>query len=116
METKIFPSIKKKLGPTVSETYFDDDIISYINTCLQRLVGLGIGQAGFLVQTGTEDWTDFEPNFEELPAIDTFVYLKCRLYFDPPQNSNVTATIEKQIDELTWTLEVDARRMHDGED
>lgn len=116
MAHKIFESIKKKLGPDVSENYFDSDIMSYINTCLQRLNGLGIGQSGFLIETGNETWEEFEPNFAKLPGIDTFTYLKCRLFFDPSANGTITNTINEQIRELTWTLEVDARRIHDEEE
>ena len=116
MGTCIFKSIKKKLGPVVSENYFDEDIMSYISTCLQRLNEIGIGQTGFLIETGEEDWTDFEPNFAKLPAMDTYVYLRCKLFFDPSANGTITATMEKQIDEIFWTLEVYARRIHDEEE
>jgi hypothetical protein len=107
----IFDSIKKKLGPAVLSNFFDDDILSYINTYLSRLNTIGIGTPGFKVTDSTQTWTDFEPLFDHLCGIDTYVYLRCRLVFDPPQNSNITAVIEKQIDELTWTLEVQARQL-----
>lgn len=116
MGTSILKSIKKKLGPTVCDNYFDEDIVSYINTCLQRLCGIGVGTRGFYVNDTKETWEDFEPNFNKLRSMDTYTYLRCRLFFDPPQNSNITATIEKQIDEIVWTLEVDSRRIHDDEE
>lgn len=112
----IFDSIKKKLGPHMSDNYFDDDIISYINTYLSRLVQLGIGTPGFKVTDSTQTWTDFEPLFDQLCGIDTYVYLRCRLVFDPPQNSNITEVIQNQIDELTWTLEVQARQLKEDLD
>ena len=114
MATSILNSIKKKLGPHLDDSYFDSDIISYINTYLSRLNQLGIGVDGFMVTDATQTWEQFEPLYEQLPGIDTYVYLRCRLIFDPPQNSNITATIDKQIDELTWTLEVRARHLKEA--
>ena len=36
--------------------------------------------------------------------IKTYVYLKVKLVFDPPQSSSVTDSINRQISELEWRM------------
>lgn len=114
--TSILNSIKKKLGPHLDDSYFDSDIVSYINTYLSRLNGIGIGTEGFMITDSSQTWEEFEPLYSMIPGIDTYVYLRCRLVFDPPQNSNITQTIKEEINELTWTLEVRARHLKEAID
>jgi hypothetical protein len=38
--------------------------------------------------------------------IKTFVYLSCRLLFDPPTTPFALTAAEKQLEELTWRLSV----------
>lgn len=71
------------------------------------LAQLGIGPDDGFVCTGKDQtWTDYLGDFAYLEAVKTFIYLKTRLVFDPPQNSFLVSAIQDQITELTWRLNV----------
>lgn len=101
----ILTSIKKLLGPEEDYVYFDEDIIIHINSALYRLNTLGIGPPeGFVVTDKKQSWSDFLPDRKALEPVKTYVYLKVRLVFDPPQTSFLLEAINKQISELEWLL------------
>lgn len=106
MTNSILLTVKKMLG--VSEEYkpFDIDIITNINSVFLTLNQLGVGPSSPFQITGEDEvWTDFEDP-TKVPGIQTYVYLKVRLLFDPPTNSFLVDSIRKQIDELEWRLNV----------
>ena len=104
----ILTSIKKLLG--ISEEYenFDQDIRIHINTVFGVLHQLGIGpENGFFIEDKTALWYDYTMS-PKLEMIKTYVYLKVRLIFDPPANSFLLDSINRQISELEWRLNVRA--------
>ena len=107
-ETNILKSIKKNLGLDENYNAFDHDVITHINTCFFTLEQLGIGpEEGFVVEDGTEVWTDFtddEIGRSAMNALQTYIYLKVRLLFDPPATSYHIDAIEEQIRELEHRL------------
>lgn len=109
MVESILTSIKKLLGVEEDYTHFDTDITMYINTVLMRLNQLGIGPTvGFRIQDKTSEWSDFLSDATDLEGVKTYVYLKVRLVFDPPQMGYLVEAIKDQIKELEWTLNVQA--------
>ena len=88
---------------------FDVEIIAYINAALFTLSQLGVGpDKGFSVKDATNLWSDYVDSTVNLTAVKTFIKLKVQLLFDPPSNSFVVDAINKQIDELTWRLCLEA--------
>ena len=106
MEESILNSIKKMIGPTIDDTYFDADIIVHINSVLFLLNQLGVGKPGFSITDSTSVWSDFIEGDMDLNAVISYVYLRVKLLFDPPLNSSVVASMEKTISELEWRLNV----------
>lgn len=107
----ILTSIKKMLGPSAEDTHFDPDIIMHINTVMMDLGQIGVGpDEGFAITGNTETWEDFIPEADmvKLEGVKSYIYLRVRLLFDPPINSAVTESINKQIDKLEWRLNVAA--------
>ena len=114
----ILQSIKKLLGISSEYTNFDQDIMIHINSVFMILYQLGIGPNKPFSITGEEaTWNDFIHNdnddietvlsgysYNNLEAIKTYMYMKVRLMFDPPQSSAVTEVINKTISELEWRL------------
>ena len=100
----ILEAIKKMLGLDKDYDAFDVDIIIDINSALMVLNQLGVGQIGFKITGYDETWEDFAGDTTDLEGIKTFVYLKTKLLFDPPNNSFVISAIEKQLDELSWRM------------
>lgn len=106
MTDSIFLTVKKMLG--IAEEYhaFDLDIIININSVFLTLNQLGVGPVEPYQITGEEEtWNDFQGDVT-IPGLQTYVYLKTRLAFDPPTNSFLVDNIQKQIAELEWRMNV----------
>lgn len=115
MEDSILKTIRKMiLGIPInsqSETEgasFDTDLIIHINTALAELTQLGVGpDGGFFITDESSKWSDFlgaSPKEECHEMAKTYVYLKTRLLFDPPQNSSAVEQMTKSKDECGWRL------------
>lgn len=103
----ILKSVKKMLGMTEEYTVFDPDIVMHINSVFFILSQMGVGpKEGFSIEDETAKWEDFIPCGASLEAVKTYVYLKVRLMFDPPQSSVLTESINRQISEMEWRLNV----------
>ncbi len=108
----ILTSIKKLLGIAEEYEHFDSDLIMHINSVFMVLNQLGVGPAeGFSITDKTETWEDFTQNNLMIQSVKSYVYLKVRLLFDPPSSSAVMESINRQISELEWrlNLSVDTR-------
>lgn len=105
--SSILQDIKKALGISQEYTAFDQELIMYINSALMVASQVGVGPDVFQISGDTETWTDFLGTSEDfLSAVKTYVYLKVKLVFDPPANSFVVNSMESQIKELEWRLDV----------
>lgn len=108
----ILTSIKKLLGIAEEYEHFDSDLVMHINSVFMVLNQLGVGPAeGFSITDKTETWEDFAQNNLMIQSVKSYVYLKVRLLFDPPSSSAVMESINRQISELEWrlNLSVDTR-------
>jgi hypothetical protein len=93
------------LGIEEEYEHFDVDIIVSINTCFSILNQLGVGpDNGFSIIDKTSVWTDWEEDMQKYNEVKTYVYLKTRLIFDPPQNSSLSESFNKLISEIEWRL------------
>lgn len=109
----ILTSIKKLLGIIEDYKQFDDDIIMHINTVFLNLSQIGVGpENGFSIQDESVTWSDYLPESHKLfEAVKTYIYLKVRLLFDPPINSAVIESINRNIAEIEWRLNLAAETM-----
>lgn len=114
----IMLTVKKMLG--IAEEYhaFDLDIITNINACFLTLNQLGVGPKYPFSITGPEtQWSDFlGEQGTILQGIQTYVYMRARLMFDPPTNSFLVDSLKKQIEEMEWRFmtQVDYHTYRDG--
>lgn len=110
MENSILNSIKKMIGPTIDDTYFDADLIVHINSVFSILKQLGIGpDSGFSIADSTATWSEYiGDDSAEVNDVISYVYLRVKLLFDPPLNASVIASMEKTVSELEWRLNVAA--------
>lgn len=106
MNDSILRTVKKVLNLDPDYTAFDADVIMHINMALMVLRQVGIGPPnGFVVTDETQTWTEFlGSSVSRLDATKSFVYLKVRLVFDPPEAGYAISAMERQIDELLWRL------------
>lgn len=100
----ILTSIKQLLGVEDEYGHFDPDIILAINTVLAILWQLGIGTNGFTIKGGDETWEDFLGPDQPFEAVKSYVHLRTRLLFDPPQSSALIESINKMVAELEWRI------------
>lgn len=105
--SSILTDTKKILGIAEEYTAFDQDIITHINSVFVILNGLGIGsEEGFDISDDTAVWTDFLGDDKRLNSVKSYVYLRVRLLFDPPQTSFHISALENQYKELEWRLSI----------
>ncbi len=102
----ILTSIKKTLG-IVDYDFFDADIIMHINSVFSDLNQIGIGpENGFCIVDETSVWNDFLSDSKQLQNVKSYMLLRVKLLFDPPSNSTVLASYEKQITEFAYRMYV----------
>lgn len=108
MAQSILNSIKKVIGIHPDDDSFDEDIVMHVNSVFSTLAQLGVGPAeGFMIEDDSATWDTFlgaDPRL--LNSVKTYIYLKVRLVFDPPNTSFVIESMNKQIQELEWRLNV----------
>jgi hypothetical protein len=106
----ILSSVKKVLGIAEDYTIFDLDIILHINSALATLTQLGIGpEDGFMIEDSSTTWDQFlvdSGNRIKLNNVKTYICLRVRLWFDPPQTSFMNEAFERQLSELEWRINV----------
>lgn len=107
MEESILKSIKKLLGIDAEYTVFDIDLIIHINSVFMILTQLGVGpDGGYKITDSANVWSEFTNDDLLMESVKSYIYLKVRLMFDPPQNSSHMQAIQSQIAELEWRLNV----------
>lgn len=105
MSESILTSIKKLLGIDEDYTHFDADVLMDINTVLMILHQMGVGPAEpMMIEDSSTTWSDFFDSKTDINAVKTYIALKVRLMFDPPQNSSHINAMNEQIKELEWRL------------
>ena len=101
----ILTSIKKMLGIVEEYTHFDADLIMHINTVLSILNQIGVGPSeGFSIEDKEDVWTDFIPQSPKLEFVKSYVYMKVKLFFDPPISSAAIESINRLTSELEWRI------------
>lgn len=107
MENSILISIKKLLGIEEIYNHFDLDLIIHINSAFFNLNQLGVGPiSGFKIEDVLAKWSDFVGERFDLESVKSYIYLKTRLVFDPPQMGYLVDAIKDQIKELEWRLNI----------
>lgn len=104
----ILTSIKKMLGIEENYTHFDADLVMHINSVFFILTQMGVGpSSGFTIQDKSGTWNAFlQGDPTKLALVKSYIFLKVRLLFDPPQSSFAVESINRQISEFEWRLNI----------
>ncbi len=103
----ILDEVKLMIGQEPDDDSFDLDIRTHINSVFGTLQQLGVGpKAGFQITTKNNLWSEFTSSDVLLNPVKSYIYLRVRLLFDPPTNSFLVNSLEKQQLELEWRLNV----------
>lgn len=106
MSTSILNDTKHQLGLLADDVAFDSDIMIAINSAIATLTQLGVGPVeGFAITGPDNTWDQFVDDVR-LNSVKTYVYLKVKLVFDPPGTGFVLASMERQIQELEFRINV----------
>lgn len=101
----ILTSVKKLLGITEEYTVFDADLIMHINSVFMILYQLGVGpDKPFSISDASATWDDFKEDKDNIEAVKTYVYMKVRIIFDPPQVGSTMEAMNNLISEMEWRL------------
>lgn len=107
MEESILKSIKRLLGIGIEYDDFDSELIMHINSVFMILTQLGLGpETGFRIKDSEDTWTSFLEDRVDLESIKSYMYMRVRLMFDPPQMGYLVDSITKQCTEFEWRLNV----------
>lgn len=113
MDDSILTTIKGMLGLEKDYTPFDAELVGHINSAIMTAHQLGIGKYNFMITGKDDTWADWlGDSLQRYPAIQHYIYMLTKLSWDPPANSFAVSSLQKQIDEMTWRLNVQAE---DGE-
>lgn len=102
----ILISIKKLLGLSEDYEAFDQDILIHINSVVSILSVKGVGPLEGFYVTDETTWNDYIPDHSKIEMIKTYVYLRVRMMFDPPTTSFLADTINEQIKEYEFYLNI----------
>lgn len=104
--SSILADIKQLLGVSSAEEAFDVDITVFINAAFAILCDLGIGSRdGFSITDDSEEWDDFIDESSSLTnMVKQYIFLKCKVVFDPPANSTILGAYNSSISELEFRM------------
>ena len=106
MEESILVSIKKLIGLALEDDSFDIDLITHINSAIDVLRQLGIEAEGFYIEDDSASWSEYLPSDKYLQQVKTYIYMKVKKWFDPPQNGTAMQALDSSIAELEWRINV----------
>lgn len=107
MNESILTTIKKRLGIEEEDTSFDNDVIMEINTVFMILNQLGVGpELPFVITDKSSTWSDFDDNINTIRSVESYIYIRVRLMFDPPSNSFVVDAMNQTAKEIEWRLNI----------
>lgn len=106
----ILVTVKKLLGLDADYNAFDTDIILHINSVFMVLNQLGVGPTSpFTISGRSETWSNFSST-TDVEALKTYMYIRVRLLFDPPDKSFVLDSYQKILQELEWRMIVQTEK------
>ena len=107
MSESILTSIKQALGIAEAHVAFDAEIQMHINSAFSTLNQLGVGPVqGYSIADKTSTWDELVGDDNRLNAVKSYLYLRVKMLFDPPDIGFVITAFKQQIEELEWRLNV----------
>ena len=103
----ILVSTKAALGVTQDDTSFDAELLTFINSALAEVNQVGVGPVeGLMIFSEAEEWEALIGNDARLNIVKPYVYLYCKMLFDPPEVGFVLTSMERILERHIWRLMV----------
>lgn len=106
LKESILDSIKEAIGIVPDYRVFDGTLIMHINSVFSTLFQLGVGTQPFRIRNKDAVWSDFLSSEDELDDVKTYMALHVKMIFDPPTSSYLLDSMERQIKEYQWRINV----------
>ena len=107
MANSILTETKESLGLAEDYTAFDAEIRMHINTALADAAQLGVGPVeGVEIKNASTKWTEITDDNPLLNALKSYVHLRVKMLFDPPEIGFVLTAYKEQIEKAEWRLMV----------
>ena len=104
MEESILTTIKNMLEIDLDDDCFDEELVTYINTCFIMLKQVGVIDYDFYVTDKTTSWSDLlKDKVSSFQSLKTYIYARVKILFDPPSSSTLSS-YENLIRELEFRL------------
>ena len=97
----ILIDIKRQLGIDEADNSFDSDILFNINSAFTTLSQ--VADLKYILIKESTNWSEILDD-SLINIVKMYLFLKTRIIFDPPNNSTVLDSINKQISELEWRI------------
>lgn len=105
--SSILNDVKHQLGLLPENTDFDTTLVIHINTTLAELTQLGVGPTtGVRITGASEEW-DILYDDPRLNTVQSYIYLKVRMLFDPPKIGGLISSMERQVANLEYRMYVE---------
>jgi len=102
----ILDTVKRQVFLDPEDTDADEELILHINSTFFVLQQLGVGpEIGYQITGRENKWSEFIGD-QYLAAVKTYMGLKVRLIFDPPQTGPLAEAMERQAGQMEWRLNV----------
>ena len=108
VEASILKTIRTSLGILSDSTVFDPELLVSINGALMVVSQLGIGpDGGFNIIDDTATWDELFDGVSNIEAVKSYIFMKCKLEFDPPGTSFLGESINRQLNELAYRIMIE---------
>lgn len=109
MNNTILHDVKVYIGlnPDVEDTTFDESIVIFVNSAIDDLARIGLGELGqFRLIEKNETWTDYLGDTYAflVSSVKSYICIYTRLHFDPPQGS-IQSALDEQLRKLEFTIQ-----------
>ena len=100
IDDSILGTVRKMVVGREDDTTFDTDLVIHINTVFDVLYQVGIGtEDPFFIIDDSAIWSDFIDG-TLFRSVLSFMVLRVKMLFDPPQSSFVLSSMKEQSEEL----------------
>lgn len=109
MDNAILYDVKEYIGlnPDEEDKTMDGSITMFINSAMDDLARIGLGQlGGFRLETRAETWDEYLSDEQKflLSSVKSYISIYTRLHFDTPQGS-LQSALEEQLRKLEFTIQ-----------
>lgn len=97
----ILGDIKKQLNADFGDSY-DSELVLFINSVIGTLIQIGIGPEDGVTIDASTTWDVLLGTDKRLNSVKTYIALKVKKIFDPPENQAVKQALEEEIKEFEY--------------